>query len=210
MGEKYYAVKKGLTPGIYTSWEECKVNVIGFPGALYKSFASLEEANTFLGSSLDNNNMAAGVDNIAIDNLPSVYAFVDGSYNPSTCEYGYGGFLMVDGEKYFVSGKGSADDMKEMRNVAGEILGSTAAIEKAINLGLKEISIFYDYQGIESWALGEWKRNKSGTKAYYEFIQAHKDLINIKFVKVKGHTGIPGNEEADRLAKQAVGIREKG
>ena len=39
-----------------------------------------------------------------------------------------------------------------MRNVAGEVLGSMAAIEKAVELGLEELSIYYDYMGIEMWA----------------------------------------------------------
>ena len=33
-----------------------------------------------------------------------------------------------------------------------------------------------------------------------------KDLIRLHFVKVKGHSGVEGNEEADRLAKEACGI----
>ena len=61
-----------------------------------------------------------------------------------------------------------------MRNVAGEVLGSMAAIEKAVELGLEELSIYYDYMGIEMWAKGLWKRNKKGTIAYYDYVQSVK------------------------------------
>ena len=33
MAGKFYAVKKGKVPGIYTSWDACKSMVHGFPGA---------------------------------------------------------------------------------------------------------------------------------------------------------------------------------
>ena len=56
------------------------------------------------------------------------------------------------------------------------------------------------------WATGSWKSNKKGTIAYYNYMQEIKDKIDIRFVKVKGHSGIAGNEEADALAKQSVGI----
>ena len=136
----------------------------------------------------------------------SCYAFVDGSYNKVTKVYGYGGFLVHDGKKEILQGSGSDAEMASMHNVAGEILGSTAAIQKAIALGIPEIKIYYDYMGIEKWATGGWKRNKKGTIAYYDFIQSVKDQIKIEFVKVKGHSGVEGNEEADRLAKEAAGI----
>ena len=46
---KFYAVKIGRNRGIFYTWDECKAQVDGFPGARYKSFQSLEEANEFLG-----------------------------------------------------------------------------------------------------------------------------------------------------------------
>lgn len=199
MAKKYYAVRVGKTPGIYLTWDACKAMTSGYPGAVYKSFTSLQEAEAFLeGSSLKADSSTGEV--------KEPYAFVDGSYNKATNVYGYGGFLKANGEKYVLQGSGDEPELVEMNNVAGEIAGAMAAVTKAMELGLEELAIYYDYMGIEMWATGGWKRNKAGTMAYFDFMQSVKNNIKISFVKVKGHSGIDGNEEADMLAKQAAGI----
>ena len=42
--KKFYVVWNGVHPGIYQSWNECKQQIAGYPGAKYKAFQSLAEA----------------------------------------------------------------------------------------------------------------------------------------------------------------------
>lgn len=46
---KYYAVRKGQHPGIYTSWPEAQKEVSGFSGAEFKGFNIEAEAREFMG-----------------------------------------------------------------------------------------------------------------------------------------------------------------
>ena len=45
---RYYAIKRGRDTGIVKSWAECGAWVTGFPGAIYKSFRTVKEAEAFL------------------------------------------------------------------------------------------------------------------------------------------------------------------
>lgn len=42
--KNFYVVWNGVKPGIYKSWNECKAQVEGYDGAIYKSFSNEEEA----------------------------------------------------------------------------------------------------------------------------------------------------------------------
>lgn len=199
--KKVYAVKIGITPGLYYTWDECKEQVNGFPGAKYKSFATEKEANAYLS---DEEIIAPKSETPNFDETKP-YAFVDGSFNTETGVYGYGGFLRAYGQTYVLQGSDSIPEIATMRNVAGEVEGSMSAIRKAEELGIETIQLLYDYNGIEQWAK-TWSANEIGSKRYKAFIKNPERKVVIDFKKVKGHTGIPGNEMADSLAKEAVGI----
>lgn len=46
--KNFYAVKVGKTPGIYKTWDECEANVKEYPGAKYKGFKTLIEAEDYI------------------------------------------------------------------------------------------------------------------------------------------------------------------
>ena len=101
---KYYVVWKGVTPGIYASWEECQVQISGVQ-ALYKSFNTLAEAERAYSSpaheyiGCDTKNSAAGssVSQNIIKNALAVDAACSG--NPGMMEYR--GVYIGTGEETF-------------------------------------------------------------------------------------------------------------
>jgi hypothetical protein len=46
---KYYAVKRGRNPGIYSRWEDCKEQVHGYSNNSFKSFETYDDAEDFVG-----------------------------------------------------------------------------------------------------------------------------------------------------------------
>ena len=212
---KYYAVFKGKSGGnkIYTSWDECKKEVIGYKGAVYKSFPTMVEAEGYL--SLHNEGASHGdagdksqlelfeKKSVVKDNMLCIY--VDGSYNVSKEKYSYGLVAVINDEIIFKDkGIGESIEAAALRNVSGEVTGAMKAVDFAVNNDYNEVAIYFDYQGIESWALGTWKRNNPITKSYHEYMQKIMKKVKVTFVKVKGHSGDKYNDMADSLAKAAL------
>ena len=148
MAKKYYAVKKGRKTGVFETWDECKQSVSGFSGAAYKSFTTREEASAFVNGTKSNNDKEETDED---DKQSEAFAYVDGSYDDTTKSYSYGMVMMNKDEELYFSKKFDKDDMSDMRNVAGEIQGSMAAMQYCLDHDIKSISIFYDYEGIEKW-----------------------------------------------------------
>lgn len=224
MAKKFYAVKVGRLNGIFETWEECKASVDGYPGALYKGFTNLSDAYIYLGlegeqlSLFDplNETDNADANSLAIhetipedkpfSNSIKAVAYVDGSYNGETKHFSYGCVMFYNGEEFHLSNEYDDEELARMRNVAGEIFGSMAAMEFAIEHNVKYLQIFHDYAGIEKWCTGEWKANKPGTIAYKKYYEKARKKVNITFQKVKGHSGDKYNDLADELAKKACSI----
>ena len=216
MAGKFYAVRVGRTPGIYNSWDDCKAQTDGFPNATYKSFKTAAEAAEFMGWGETSKkqatineavgNKTSEVSNSTTENDLENVAYVDGSFNVATGEFSYGVVMFHNGQEHTFSKSFSDPELASMRNVAGEIKGAEAAMEYAYKNGMTTLTIYHDYEGISKWPLRLWAANKEGTKAYQKYYDEIKKYVDIKFVKVKGHSGDKYNDLADKLAKEALGI----
>jgi len=205
---KVYAVKVGRNTGVFNTWAECEAQVKGFGGAQYKSFKTIEEANDYLGVASQpaakteqrvNLSEALKLSQKTSDRLD---VFVDGSYSNGRYAWSY---VVYEGNNvvHQDSGVGTNPDAASMHNVAGELAAAMRAAKWAMS-NKKYITIHHDYQGISSWVDGSWKAKNGMTKAYRDYMNAYTKIVS--FNKVTGHTGIQGNELADKLARQALGI----
>lgn len=217
MAKKYYAVKKGLTPGIYTNWPDCQTQINGFSGAIYKGFTTLEEAKAFVGEQAqvfgETEQMTLSFMDAkdspveeAVSAKTEAVAYVDGSYDVTTGSFSYGMVMFYNGKEEHFSKKFENNDLATMRNVAGEIEGARAAMQYCLDKGIKSLTIYHDYIGIAAWCTGEWKAKQEGTMDYALFYRAASLHVDIHFYKVKGHSGDKYNDLADKLAKEALGI----
>lgn len=198
---KYYAVVNGKNPGIYTTWKEAKEQVLGFPGAIFKSFHSRVEAEKYLEKDpLNNEKVNPQV--LPLANKRIVYT--DGSYKNE--EGGCGGYGIVildtNGQMHRIYGR--IKTKKHTNNVA-ELYAIYMAIKLTKNTNIlihtdSEYAMLSLTEYIHSWIQNDWKgvKNRTIIEAIYQEMQDPNRTIEFKHVR--GHCGIELNEEADRLA----------
>lgn len=145
---KYYVVWKGRQPGIYDSWEECLVQVKGFPGARYKAYPEKREAVlAFRGKPPSAKKKKAGTAKPTSVITPSLSVDAACSGNPGLMEYQ--GVNTETGERIFHLGP-----IENGTNNIGEFL----ALVHALALLKKRNSNLPIYT--DSKTAMAWVRNK--------------------------------------------------
>lgn len=150
--KKFYVVWKGVKPGVYSSWDECKAQVFGFEKATYKSFSTLEEAEIAFNENPWKHLNTKGTEKSKIKkdisseiNIISESIAVDAacSGNPGLMEYR--GVLVSNGEQIFHKGP-----WENGTNNIGEFLAIVHALADQFNKG-ENLPIYSDSINAIKW-----------------------------------------------------------
>lgn len=217
---KFYVVKKGRKPGIYSTWEECQAQVSGFAGAAFKAFATRKDAQAYLRGEEPAEFAQSALFEIEAfqpqkaaepepeEGLEKVRLFSDGGAIGNPGPGGYGVVLEWEGRRREVSA-----GYRLTTNNRMELLGVINGLEQ-----IKEraaVRVFTDSSYIVNamrtgaarrWRQANWKR-KDGlvpNADLWERLLALAEGHHLTFEWVPGHSGIPQNERCDRLAQAAA------
>ena len=237
MAKKYYVVWKGRTPGIFTTWNECKSQVDGFAGARYKSFPTLGEAESAFGGKTSSASgssatkpSSAGKATKAkvpplsqqqITDMPfDIKIFTDGGCEPNPGEAGTGLAVYLNNDLtelwYGLYQPMGTNNTAELQGLKQAFIIAKEKLQAGLSVAIYSDSK-YSIDCITKWATG-WEK-KGWTKAGGEIknldiikpaYAMYQELASqITIHHVKGHVGIEGNELADRMSIVAIASKEQ-
>lgn len=139
--------------------------------------------------------------------MPCCLLYVDGSFNSSKNQYGWGYVAVKNGTAIYKKyGKGNNPAYLSSRQIGGELVAVLQGLDYAIYKKFQSVEIHYDYSGIENWVTGVWSAKKQISQAYKYFYDQKASQITVTFVKVQAHSGNYFNTIADGLAKRGANL----
>jgi len=151
--KKYYVVWEGNEQGIFDNWTDCQLQIKGYPGARFKSFASLEEAEAAFGGNASDfirkgGKKAAAAKALRLDHPDIIWnsIAVDAacSGNPGLMEYR--GVDTKTNFEFFHQGP-----FKSGTNNVGEFLALVHALAYLKKEGKDDLVIYTDSRTAMSW-----------------------------------------------------------
>lgn len=235
MAKKYYVVWKGRETGIFTTWAKCQSLVNGFAGAKYKSFPTLEEAESAFGGKSNlkaptkkptaikktSTLKPAALSQEQIDAMPfDVKIYTDGACDPNPGEAGTGLAVYKHNELselwYGLYQSLGTNNTAELHGLTQALLLAKENLSAGYSVGIFCDSK-YSIDCVTKWAIGWEKKgwtkpggeikNLDIIKPAYALYQEIATKIVIHHVN--GHVGIEGNELADRMSIVAIETQDE-
>lgn len=206
---KYYAVKKGVVPGVYTNWPDCEKNVKGISDAIFKSFPTLEEAEEFVNDDSEPVRQTAAEKGMAFEthlkdmtDKDHATAYIDGSHDSDANAVSYGVIVYSDNGLYENCRKLEDPEYVKSGATAGKVKAAMDAMQYCIDNGIKTLNLYYDYEGIASWCTGKWRTKNGITREYREFyVNTVEPALTVNFHRIKSGLDETGKKQANALAR---------
>ena len=225
MAKKFYVVWRGVKTGVFQDWPTTLALVDGFPGAQYKSFPTLAEAESAFRRGAPPRTPASGAPRVArTDHADAVTAFdtvifCDGACEPNPGKAGSGMAVYRGGELaslfYGSYNPAGTNNTAELNALLHALTLAQSELDSDKSVQVRSDSS-YGLNAVTKWAAGwerrGWKKadgeikNLELIQELYALYQEIADDVNLKHVSA--HVGIEGNELADRMAMLAVERRE--
>lgn len=224
----FYAVVRGRKPGVYTQWTGpggAQEQVEGYPGALYRGFATREEAAYFVrtgGKTLPAATLPGielglsepEADLPALDHRPDLAAgkvviFTDGASTGNPGPGGYGVVMLYGRTRKELSGGFACTTNNRM-----ELMAVIAGLENLTQPA--PVVLYSDSRYVidalqkgwaRRWRARGWMRDADNRAENADLWQRLLDLLErqpVEFRWVRGHANHPENERCDRLAVAAA------
>lgn len=189
--KSFYAVRVGKVPGIYRTWKECREQIFKYPKATYKGFVDEQSALKYLedGKQVSESHTTKA----------DLIVYTDGSEIHGAA--GAGIWFGKDDPR-----NTSSKVPGEQTNQRGEAWAVWTALRITKDMeGILEIRSDTLYAINGATGAHTTVANRDIFQLIWKELDARKARgFPVQFTHVYGHTGIEGNEGADKLAKSAA------
>jgi ribonuclease HI len=220
MAKKFYAVAKGRKQGIWEEWygeEGAWAQVNGFPGAVFKGFATRKEASDWLGSQKENPapkpvkkpiiSKSSDGSNLPNNSEDKLIIYTDGGSIRNPGPGGYGVVMLYKGQRKELSGgfRLTTNNRMELTACIVGLRNVTCSVLVIMHCDSKYVVDGISKGWAKRWRAKGWMRTeteKAKNADLWAELLTLCERLRVEFRWVKGHAGVKENERCDFLVNQ--------
>ena len=222
MAKKFYVIWEGREKGVFEDWPTAQASVAGHKGAKFKSFKTRTLAEEAFKQTADKSILPTKSrkpsrkrSTFVLDESFDIHIFCDGGCDPNPGPAASGIIVYQSGAiraKFHGLYHQGTNNTAELNALHEAMRLAKGLLEQGFKVQILSDSS-YSVKAMTQWAAGwqrkNWTRGKNEVLANAELIKKMYECYielpsSLSIVHVKGHSGVEGNELADRMCFVAM------